>query len=132
MDAPPDKEDCRPYVRIAGLFAAAGAHVPGILAQDLSAGFLLLEDLGTDTYLDCLERGDDPKPLYAAATDTLVRIQTASRPATLPEYDRALLERELNLFPEWYLARELRREPSAADRAVLSDAFEALLANNLA
>ena len=132
MDAPPDKEDSRPYVRIARLLEAAGAHVPRIHAQDLASGFLLLEDLGKDTYLDCLERGDDPKPLYAAATDTLVRIQQASRPGTLPEYDRALLERELHLFPDWYLSRELRREPSAAERALLGAAFDALLANNLA
>ena len=96
MDAPPDKEDCRPFLQVAGLFAAAGAHVPAIHAQDLDAGFLLLEDLGEATFLDCLERGDDPQPLYAAATDTLVRIQQASRPGALPDYDRALLERELN------------------------------------
>ena len=99
MDAPPDKEDCRPFLQVAGLFAAAGAHVPAIHAQDLEAGFLLLEDLGEATFLDCLSRGDDPQPLYAAATDTLIRIQQASRPGVLPDYDRALLERELNLFP---------------------------------
>jgi len=132
MDAPPDKEDSRPYVRIAGLLAAAGAHVPRIFAQDFASGFLLLEDLGTDTYLDCLERGDDPEPLYGAAIDALVRIQQASRPGTLPEYDRALLERELNLFPDWYLARQLQRAPSAPERALMRDAFDALLANNLA
>jgi len=132
MDAPPDKEDSRAYVRIAGLLAAAGAHVPRIFAQAPEAGFLLLEDLGKHTYLDCLQRGEDPQPLYAAATETLLRIQQASRPGTLPEYDRALLERELNLFPDWYLARQLQREPSAPQRAVLRGAFDALLASNLA
>ena len=132
MDAPPDKEDSRPFVHVAGLFAAAGAHVPSIHAQDLAAGFLLLEDLGTATYLDCLERGEDPKPLYGAANDTLIRIQEASRAGALPEYDRALLERELNLFPDWYLAKQLRRELAAPERAVLQAAFEALLGNNLA
>lgn len=132
MDAPPDKEDCRPFLQVAELFAAAGAHVPAIHAQDLTAGFLMLEDLGDATFLDCLERGDDPKPLYAAATDALVRIQQASRPGVLPDYDRALLERELNLFPDWYLARELRRELAPREREVLRSAFEALLANNLA
>ena len=132
MDAPPDKEDCRPFVHVAGLFGAAGAHVPAIHAQDLAAGFLLLEDLGAATYLDLLQQGRDPQPLYAAATDTLIRIQLASRPGALPEYDRGLLERELNLFPDWYLARELRRELAAPERAVLHAAFEALLANNLA
>jgi N-acetylmuramate 1-kinase len=132
MDAPPDKEDCRPFVQVAGLFAAAGAHVPAIHAQDLAAGFLLLEDLGTQTYLDCLDRGEDARPLYAAATDALVRIQQASRPGVLPDYDHALLERELMLFPDWYLARELRRELAPAEREVLNAAFAALLANNLA
>ena len=101
MDAPPDKEDCRSFLQVAALFAAAGAHVPAIHAQDLGAGLLLLEDLGAATYLDLLRQGQDPQPLYAAATDTLIRIQLASRPGALPEYDRALLKRELNLFPDW-------------------------------
>jgi hypothetical protein len=136
MDAPPDKEDCRPFLQVAALFSAAGAHVPVIHAQDLAAGFLLLEDLGDATYLDCLARQQetrpDPQRLYAAATDTLIRIQQASRPGVLPEYDRALLERELNLFPDWYLARELRLALSPAQQQVLRSAFDALLANNLA
>ena len=131
MDAPPDKEDCRPFLHVAALFAGAGAHVPAVHAQDLAAGFLLLEDLGDATFLDCLERGDDPVPLYAAATDTLVRIQLASRPGDLPEYDRALLERELNLFPDWYLAKERRLRLAPQDEQVLRSAFETLLANNL-
>jgi aminoglycoside/choline kinase family phosphotransferase len=132
MDAPPDKEDCRPFLHVAGLFAAAGAHVPAIHAQNLPAGFLLLEDLGEATFLDCLNRGEDPAPLYAAATDTLLRIQQASRPGVLPEYDGALLERELNLFPDWYLARERRRKLAPKEEQVLREAFVVLLANNLA
>jgi aminoglycoside/choline kinase family phosphotransferase len=132
MDAPPDKEDSRPFVQVAALFAAAGAHVPAIHAQDLGAGFLLLEDLGDATYLDRLKAGAKARPLYEAATDTLIRIQQASRAGALPEYDRALLERELNLFPDWYLARERKIALPAADREVLRTAFEALLANNLA
>ena len=132
MDAPPGKEDCRPFLQVAALFAAAGAHVPAIHAKDLDAGFLLLEDLGDTTFLEALERKRDAKPLYAAATETLVRIQRASRPGVLPEYDRALLERELNLFPDWYLARERKRAPAPAELKVLRAAFEALLVNNLA
>jgi N-acetylmuramate 1-kinase len=132
MDAPPDKEDCRPFLRVRGLFAEAGAHVPAVHAHDLEAGFLLLEDLGDTTYLDAFARREDPRPLYAAATDALVRIQQASRPGALPDYDRALLERELNLFPDWYVARELRRELAPAEREVLRAACEAVLANNLA
>lgn len=132
MDAPPGREDCRPFLHVAGLFAAAGVHVPAVHAQDVAAGFLLLADLGDTTFLDGLERGQDPRPLYAAATDALVRIQLASRPGVLPEYDRELLERELNLFPDWYLARELRHEAGASERETLRAVFEALLANNLA
>src|SRR5512140_3869493 len=67
MDAPPEKEDCRPFLHVAGLFAAAGAHVPAIHAQNLTAGFILLEDLGSETYLDEFDRHADPNPLYAAA-----------------------------------------------------------------
>ena len=122
MDAPPSKEDCRPYLHVAAQFSAAGVHVPRIDAQDLEQGFLLLEDLGDTTYLERLSAGS-AKELYAAATDALVRIQLASRPAILPEYDRALLERELRLFPDWYLARELRMEPSAERSRVLEAAF---------
>ncbi len=131
MDAPPDKEDCGPFLHVAGVFSAAGVHVPRIHAQDLAAGFLLLEDLGSTTYLDYFSDHDPGAP-YAAATDSLVRIQLASRPGVLPEYDRALLERELRLFPDWYLERELRRQLSPAEAGTLQGAFEALLANNLA
>ena len=132
MDAPPDKEDCRPFLYAAGLFGAAGVHVPAIHAQDTAAGFLMLEDLGAATFLDGLNRGLEPLPLYAAATDALIRIQLASRPGLLPEYSRELLERELNLFPGWYLARELRHELATPEHEILRSAFEALLANNLA
>jgi N-acetylmuramate 1-kinase len=131
MDAPPEKENCAPFLHVAGVFRAAGAHVPAIHARDLQNGFLLLEDLGDTAYCDNLGRGD-PAKLYAAATDALIRIQLASREGILPEYDRALLERELRLFPDWYVARHLQRELAPRDRDVLEAAFEALLANNLA
>jgi hypothetical protein len=131
MDAPPDKEDCGPFLHVAGVFAAAGVHVPRIHAQDLAAGFLLLEDLGGTTYLDYFSDHDPGAP-YAAAADSMIRIQLASRPGVLPEYDRALLERELRLFPDWYLARELRRPLSPGEAGTLQGVFEALLANNLA
>ncbi len=132
MDAPPPQEDCRPFLQVAGLFAAAGVHVPAVHAQDTTAGFLLLEDLGESTFLNALNRKADPNPLYAAATDALLRIQLASRPGVLAEYDRALLERELALFPDWYLARQLGKALSPGDAQILRAAFEALLANNLA
>jgi aminoglycoside/choline kinase family phosphotransferase len=131
MDAPPEKEDCRPFVQVAALFGDAGVHVPHLHAQDLAQGFLLLEDLGGRTFLDVLAHSD-PRPLYGAATEALVRIQRASRPGVLPEYDRALLERELHLYPDWYLARHLRLTPDAEQAQMLKAVFEALLANNLA
>jgi aminoglycoside/choline kinase family phosphotransferase len=131
MDAPPGKENCGPFIHVAGIFAAAGVHVPAIHAQDTGSGFLLLEDLGNTTFLDFFANHDPQEP-YAAATDALVRIQLASRPGVLPDYDRALLERELRLFPDWYLAHELRRELEPRDKQILESAFEALVANNLA
>ncbi|OFZ91147.1 MAG: aminoglycoside phosphotransferase [Betaproteobacteria bacterium RBG_16_66_20] len=131
MDAPPEKENCGAFLHAARAFAEAGVHVPRIHAQDLDSGFLLLEDLGNTTYLDFF-RDHDPKAPYAAATDALIRIQLASRPGILPEYDRALLERELHLFPDWYIERELRRKLVPSEARNLRDVFEALLANNLA
>ncbi|MBC7803629.1 MAG: phosphotransferase [Candidatus Parcubacteria bacterium] len=126
MDAPPGKEDCAPFLHVAGLFAAAGVHVPRVHAQDLAAGFLLLEDLGDATYLDSFgRRGADE--LYVAATEALIRIQLASRPGVLPVYDRTLLEREMRLFPEWYVARQLGCELAPEESVVLESAFQSLL-----
>ena len=138
MDAPPDTEDVRPWLNVAGLFGAAGAHVPEVLAQDLEHGFLLLSDLGSTTYLAALkaegERGDPLRAahLYADALGPLAAIQCASRPGALPEYDRALLLRELMLFPEWYVARHKGVTLSEAETALLNTAFERILAVNLA
>ena len=131
MDAPPEKEDCRAFLHVAQVFADAGVHVPAIHAQDLQQGFLLLSDLGTVTYLDALDARSADR-LYGEALDALLRIQRASRTGVLPDYDAALLERELLLFPEWYLARQLRCDLDAPKREVLESAFAILLANNLA
>lgn len=131
MDAPPEREDCRPFVHVAALFEAAGAHVPHVMARDVEQGFLLLSDLGTSTYLTALD-GRSAGRLYGDAIATLVRIQSASRPGELPEYDRALLERELRLFPDWYVERQLGVALQDPERQVLESAFAALLAENLA
>ncbi len=130
MDAPPPQEDCRPYLHVAALFAAAGVHVPEIHAQDLAAGFLLLSDLGDTTYLKSLDESSADR-LYGDALEALLRIQRASRPGALPEYDRELLVRELMLFPDWYCARQLGRELNAAQRQALEGTFSVLLENNL-
>lgn len=131
MDAPPANEDCRPWLRVQKLFRDAGAHVPEVLAQDLERGFLLLSDLGNATYLQSLNP-DNAASLYADAVSSLVAIQRSSRPGVLPEYDRVLLRRELDLFPEWYLARHHRLELSSTEKASLEAVFERILAVNLA
>jgi len=131
MDAPPDKEDCRPFVRIAALFGEAGVVVPRVHAQDLEQGFLLLSDLGNRTYLDELNEAS-ADGLYKEAIRALVKIQAASRPEVLPPYERALLTRELKLFPEWYIERQLGAPLMPDDDESLRLAFESILANNLA
>lgn len=131
MDAPPDHEDCRPYIHVARLFRAAGANTPEILAEDLEQGFLLLTDFGNTTYLQALTT-DDADRLYRDANEALIRIQAASRPGRLPEYDRDSLLRELELFPTWYLGRHLGLELTPGQRQVLEDSFALILANNLA
>ncbi|HUX31136.1 MAG TPA: phosphotransferase [Thiobacillus sp.] len=136
MDAPPAHEDCRPFIAVARLFGDAGVHVPQVLAQDLDRGFLLLTDLGNTTYLTALnDAALNPgvaRELYLASNDALIRIQQASRPGVLPEYDRALLTRELMLFPEWYVAKHLGVTMTDDRRAILETVFGRLLANSLA
>lgn len=132
MDAPPDREDCRPFVSIATLLAQAGVHVPQIIRRDVENGFLLLSDLGDTTYLSALQQSEQADRLYRNAIDALVAIQKASRPGVLPPYDRPLLERELQLFPEWYVSRQLGVTLDQAQQACLRAAFDAILENNLA
>ena len=128
MDAPPDKEDCRPFVHVAGLLRAAGVHAPEVFAQDLASGFLLLGDLGNTTYLQALDAQNAPR-LFGDATDALVRWQLATRPGELPPYDEALLRREMNLFPEWYVAKHLKK---TIDEKQLEGIFALLVKSALA
>ena len=130
MDAPPPQEDCRPYVAAARLLTAAGVHAPAVLAADLERGFLLLSDLGDRMYVDALDPASAPA-LYRDACGALVRWQLASREDALPPYDETLLRRELDLFPEWYLARHLGVALSDAQRATLEASFRTVLENNL-
>jgi len=131
MDAPPDKEDCRPFVHVAGLLRAAGVHAPEIFAQDLAAGFLLLGDLGDATYLQALDAQNAAR-LFADASDALIRWQLATRPGELPPYDAALLRREMNLFPEWYVAKHLKKELNEKQRSSLENIFALLVKSALA
>ncbi len=130
MDAPPAHEDCRPFVRIARIFGEAGVNLPEIIAQDIEQGFLLLSDMGGTTYLDVLGE-DNADTLYNDATDALIRIQLSSRPGILPEYDEALLQREMDLFREWYLQKHLGMELGQDQQALLGSIFSRLLENNL-
>jgi len=131
MDAPPEHEDCRQFVRVAGLMAEAGMHVPRVIAQDLEHGFLLLSDLGTTSYLQALDDACADR-LFGDAINALLRWQLASKPGMLPLYDEALLARELRLFPEWYLQRHLGLALSAAQHHALDTVFAAILKSNLA
>ncbi len=131
MDAPPAREDSRAFVRVAQLLRAAGLNAPEILAHDLGKGFLLVTDLGTRSYLEALREGDTER-LFGDATTALVCWQAASREGVLPEYDEALLRRELELFPEWYVGRHLGVELSSSQRQSLDRVFAAILAANLA
>jgi hypothetical protein len=106
MDAPPPQEDCRPFVKVAGLLAGAGVHVPRILAADLERGFLILDDLGRQTYLEVID-ADNADALFEDALQALLAFQQLPLDAGLPSYDDALLRRELQLFPDWYLQRHL-------------------------
>jgi len=131
MDAPPQQENCKPFLHVGQLFKNAGVHVPEVYAQDLEQGFLLLSDLGNSTYLPALN-ADNVVQLYSAATDALIKIQLASKPNELPVYDEALLRRELNLFPEWYIAKHLGVTLSDKQTAKLEEVLVRIIANNLA
>ncbi len=131
MDAPPPQENVQPFIDVANLFAATSVTVPTILAQDVAQGFLLLTDLGGTTYLSVLNN-DTAHKLYLDAIDALVLLQSQSKPGVLPDYDRALLHRELMLFPDWYLSKHLGATLTDTQTAELNKVFDILLANNLA
>lgn len=131
MDAPPDKEDSRPFIQVAGLLRDAGLNAPRVLEADLAQGFLLLTDLGTTTYLAALN-DDSASTLFDDAMEALVRWQLASRAGVLPPYDDALLRRELGLFPDWYVARHLGHALSERQSEVLQRMFDRIVASNLA
>ena len=131
MDAPPEQEDCRPFVDVAGRLARAGVAVPEILHQDLEQGFLLLTDMGRETWLTALD-GGNADAWFDAALETLITQQRFADTRGLPEYDRALLRRELDLFPHWYLGehRGLRLDGDTSGR--LETVFETLIESALA
>jgi aminoglycoside/choline kinase family phosphotransferase len=131
MDAPPPQEDVKPFIQVAELFGQSGVSVPRVLGRHVEQGFLLLSDLGNTTYLTRLDP-DSAHQLYMDAIEALVLIQAQSRPNVLPEYDRALLLRELMLFPDWYVGKHVGMTLSESQTADLNRIFDLLLANNLA
>ena len=130
MDAPPGKEDVRPYLKVTQLLEGLGAHVPHVHESDVARGLLLLEDLGGTHYLSRLNAGDDPDRLYGEALRALADIQVRGAmdaAAQLPPYDRDALARELALMPEWFLGRHLALVPSASESRMISETFEFLI-----
>ncbi len=128
MDAPPEKEDCKPFIHVAGLLAKAGLAAPRILDQDLANGFLVLTDLGRVGYLDALNA--DPglaDTLMRPVLDVLVKWQLSSRAGILPPYDATLLRRELDLFPEWFVGRHLGYQLSDDEKVMLDRTFRFLI-----
>jgi aminoglycoside/choline kinase family phosphotransferase len=116
MDAPPPQENCAPFVRIAALLASSGVHVPEVLAADLEQGFLILDDLGRQTYLEVIDE-HNADTLFDNAIEALLLQQRLPLDDDLPHYDEALLRRELQLFPEWYVQRHLGCEFTASQQA---------------
>jgi len=131
MDAPPEREDCKPFLHVAQLLLDAGLNGPQVLAQDLEQGFLLLSDLGHQTFLHVLT-DDNADALFTAAIAALVQWQQASRPAVLPPYAAALLARELALFPDWYVAKHLGRSFTAEQQGWWDETCTLLIARALA
>lgn len=131
MDAPPPQENCKPFVDIAHLLAKSGINVPKIYAEDLPRGFLLLNDLGRKTYLDVID-AENADQLFADAIDALLAFQQLPMDAPLPSYDVALLRRELELFPEWYVRRHLGIDFDAEQQALWQRVSEKLIDSALA
>jgi hypothetical protein len=134
MDAPPEQENCRPFVQVARLMREAGLLVPDVLAWDEPQGFMLLSDLGHQTLLDVIDpdNAQAQHAHYMAALDSLLAWQLASKPDVLPLYNEALLRRELQLFPDWYLDRHRQAQLSEQESGVLHKAFDSIVRHNLA
>jgi N-acetylmuramate 1-kinase len=126
MDAPPDKEDSALFLDRAEVLAATGISVPRIFASDHAMGFLALEDFGSTPYLDALNTTTAPA-LYAQAIRSLIQMQANTQTNRLPGYDRAMLKRELDLYPQWYVAQHKKWELDDSQQQVLSKAFELII-----
>lgn len=131
MDSPPDKEDVRPWLRIRDLLESGGVRVPRVLAQDVDAGLLLLEDLGAETCLQVVDV-DNADAVFDAAVGQLLKLQATPCPEGLLPYDQVLLMRELRLFDEWYLGRHLGVILDDAELSELDGVYRELVESALA
>ncbi len=128
MDAPPDKMSVAPYLKVQKLFNML--NVPQVLHVDEAQGFMVLNDLGSTTFLTAMQQeqgAEAHKVLLLEAIDELVELQKASRAGELPEYDRDIMLREINLFPEWFVAKELGRELNFKQRQLWQQTIDILL-----
>jgi len=130
MDAPPEKEDCGPFIHVSRLLLALGLHVPEILASDLEQGFLLLSDLGTRLYLDELNDSNVDR-LYGDALGALATLQSCGPESGLPRYDRKLLLFEMSLFRDWLIGAHLDVTLDEVEQHALQQSFEQLAASAL-
>ncbi|NDE00666.1 MAG: aminoglycoside phosphotransferase, partial [Gammaproteobacteria bacterium] len=133
MDAPPAQEDIGPYLHVGALLAQTGVHVPAVHAVDRERGFVLLEDLGTTSYLSALQDAGRAEALYGEALVALARLQVrgCELQDALAPYDEAALRRELVLMPEWFCGRHLQRPVSAAETELFETTFRFLIAEAL-
>lgn len=129
MDAPPGKEDIRPYLNVTAMLESTGVHVPRVHDFDVERGLVLLEDLGSTQYLSVLNAGGDADRLYGDALTALADIQVRGRDAALElkPYDREALVREMALMPEWFLNSHLGMPPSREQAGIITEAFEFLV-----
>ena len=134
MDAPPEREDCHPFLHVGQRLADNGLRVPDILAKDLDRGFLLMSDLGSHTFYQTLNEGVDEATLhllYRPALAALVRMQQA-RHDDLPAYDAPRLLEELSVFREWYVEKHHNATLSPAEESTLQEVFDILTRDNAA
>ncbi|MEW9573262.1 aminoglycoside phosphotransferase family protein [Rhodanobacter sp. Si-c] len=130
MDSPPEREDPRPWLAIGARLAAAGLHVPKVVAQDLQQGFLLIEDLGARLYLTELDDANADR-LYGDAMDALLAMQTRVASDDLPPFDHTALVNGLEVMPTWFLERHLGHTPDCDEWDVLEAAFDVIVRNAL-
>ena len=126
MDSPPDQEDVRPWLAMRALLASGGVRVPQVLAEDAETGFLVLEDLGVNTYLHDIDEAN-ADAMFDAAIDQLLKLQAIAPPAGLQRYDEAMLARELRLFDDWFCGRHLGMTLDCGDMETLDAAYRHLI-----